>query len=445
MRYQLGSPLRGPDALTPPLDGSSLEAPAALTLEVTIVALAAPLQSAVPSVVRAARLVLHEGEAGRALGASPVALAGASAGPIDDAGELLQRALTADPPGRLLREVQAVVLPGATTVVELFRDAPSVEATPLGAEPPSVAPDAAPLARASVLLGREADSDALEPALEWEDGRSAPELVALESLPIVKGRSSCWAAFVPSPFAEGARTLLFIARASGAPAASSPGSAVHEEEVALAARSLAAQAAQAERIQRPAPPPPTIPDLVATRRALGSRETSRRALFNLALATGARTAEEIAVSVEDHAFARIASGVAAALASSVAASASPREIGLVVEKATLASCREIGANEDPPEDLNAALERRGGAAFYLLSSSLGEVDKTRSLDELDKLIESQNVALLEDASPQIRVRAARWLESRSRDLAGFSALAPAAERRAALQRLKARKPAGAGP
>jgi hypothetical protein len=436
VRYQLGNPLRGARALAPLPPSETLDERDALALDVTIVALAAPLDSALAAVVDSARLVVRDGRNGRALAPSPHALAIARAGAVANPDELRRRALDGPPPGTVLREVHAVLLSGATTVVELYRDAVPESVTTDLDRPAHV--------RASILLGRSREPDALLVGIEGEDPRSGSELVALEPVPLSSRKSASWAAIVPSPFTEGARSLLFIARVSRGPSGAEPGAATHEEEIALALRSLSAQATEAARVQRPETPPPPIPDLAATRRALEDRSTARRALFVLALATGAKTAEEVSVAVDDQVFAQISSGVAAALVAAVTSGARPGDVGLAVERATLGSCRDILATQDPPEDLGSALERRGGAAFTLLVSFLGELEKAKSLDELEKVLEAQNLALLEDPSPVIRVRAARWLEAR-RDLCGYSALGSPAERRAALARIKAKKPGGAGP
>jgi hypothetical protein len=127
--------------------------------------------------------------------------------------------------------------------------------------------------------------------------------------------------------------------------------------------------------------------------------------------------EELAVTVDDLSCMPIASSIAAALGSATH-TGTAQEVGLVVERAALGACREVLVSDDVPDDLIAGLERRGGAALRLLPSLGAELDRAKTLDELDKTIEAQNIILLEDASPKIRVRAARWLERRI-DMMGY--------------------------
>jgi hypothetical protein len=204
-----------------------------------------------------------------------------------------------------------------------------------------------------------------------------------------------------------------------------------------------AQSETAQLATAPLPPPPQVPDVEATRRALADTLLQRRSLYSLAAATGAKTAEALAISTDDHTLAPIASAISAALAVAPRA-AKAEEMGFVVEEATLAACRKSLTSDVPPPDLPAALEERGGAALRLLPSLIGDLERARSLAELESTIVALNARLLQDPSPTIRARAARWLGPRI-SLEGYSPLAPSRERRAAVEKIKARLAEAASP
>ncbi len=133
-------------------------------------------------------------------------------------------------------------------------------------------------------------------------------------------------------------------------------------------------------------------------------------------------AEEVALAAADDLVAKAARAVATTDLS-----------GWAIERAALCAIRsELGAG-DPSASLAEILGRRGGAAGRSADAFFALADRASSLEELDRLLVAENEALLEDASPAMRVRASEWLARRGRAPRGYDPLAPAAERRAALE------------
>ena len=417
VRYQLGGPLHGAFAGGKPLAKQAVTPERALALDVAVVALAAPPSSwDLAPLASQARVVMEEGEAGDRILATPRALEEARAGSLDGTPATLAEQAGADARGRgaTLATLRACLVSGATTVVELERDVAHHE-------------------RAALLLGRRPEG--IGAALELE-GAGAPELVTLAKPLFAKlPATTSWVALVPSPFdGEEARFIAIIVRAAPPIVSPAPGAGDHEDAVGAAARDLAAQQQAAALATAPPEPEPEVPDVESTRRALWDRTSARRALHALATATHAHTAEALAVLADDHTLAPIASSVAVALGS-VTAKGQPAVLGLQVELATLAACEKKLEDEPVPEDLVSALEWRGGAALKLLPSLLPEIEKARTLDELERSIVEINVRLLLDASPAVRARATRWLQARM-PLEGYSPIAPSGERRAAVERIR---------
>jgi len=408
VRYQLGGPLRGTDAPGAALADEAFLPSRALAVKASVLVLAKAPELGLASAVDKAKLVVLEAASERVVAATPHKLAAARTGPLLDPDALELSLTTGIKTARVVRSLRACLPAGATLAIELARDSESPGDDPEGGR-----------SRAAVLVSRRPDDRGLELALEHGEAGQGGEVVSLEGPDFESPLVARFAALVPSPFGGDAQ-LLFIIQTAPGPVGLAPGAQAHETALADARRELLAQATSVAVREAPPEGSAPLPDLAATRRALDEPRTARRALYTLATATGSRLAEEVAVTVDDLSFAPLASSVSAALAN-VTAAQPAREVGLVVEKAALARCREVLESDDVPDDLLAALERRGGAALDLLPSLGAELDRARSLDELEKTLETQNIQLLEDASPRIRVRAARWLAPRI-DLLGYTAL-----------------------
>jgi hypothetical protein len=424
--YQLGGPLHGAIAPGRPLPAEALQPDHALALYVSVVALASSGPWTLAPLTSQSRIVMAEGEAGDTIRATPRVLEHARAGLVEGPTiQILEQAKSdAQARGNRLGTLRACLIAGTTTVAELVRDEPP---TPTGE---------ARRERAAVLLGRRADGKGVDLALELESDGEPPELVELAT-PVFgpPGHAGNWVAVIPSPFAgDEATWIAFIAHATPPPEAAIPGAAVHEEVVAGAVRDLVAQEQTAALATKPLAPPAEVPDVDATRRALGDRLTARHGLFALANSVRSRTAEAIAVATDDHTLAPIATAVIAAL-SSATAMRKPDEMGLVVEIATLSACQKLLTVEPVAPDLVSALEWRGGAALKLLPSLGPEILRAKTLADLENRIVTLNVRLLNDASPAVRARAARWLGARL-PLEGYSPIASSVERRAAVEKIK---------
>jgi hypothetical protein len=425
VRYQLGGPLRGPVAPGSVPTRDAEKPGKTLALTVRVVALAAPPTGFDVSLVSSqARLVVFQDDSGSALHATPHALVDARAGLVNGTADKVALALEQDGAarGRAIALLRGCVVSGATTAIDVLRDEPPALGEPSRRE------------RATLLLGRPADGKEVDAAIEVELG-AAPELVLLAgSIYPVKGDSSLLAV-VPSPFqGEEAGWLAFCVSVGPGPSGPVPGASRHEALVAAAVRDLTAQAETAALNVAPVPPASPLPDIGATRRAMIDRAKSRQALFALAVATGAKTAEAIAVLSEDQTVATIASLLSAKLAQ-IPSTGKSAEMGIALEHAVLDLCKTALVTDPVPEDLPDTLEWRGGAALRLLANLAPELEHAKTLDELERAIEEQNVKLLLDASPTVRARAARWLSQRI-SLEGYSALAPSAERRAAVEKIR---------
>jgi len=423
VRYQLGGPLRGPVAPGSVPSRDAEKPGKTLALTARVVALAAPPTGYDLALVSSqARLVVFQDDSGSALHATPHALVDARAGIVNGTADKVALALEQDARGRSIALLRGCVVSGATTAIDVLRDEPPALGEPSRRE------------RATVLLGRPADGKEVDAAIEVELG-AAPELVLLAG-PIYpqKGEMSLLAV-VPSPFqGEEAGWLAFCVSVGPGPSGPVPGASRHEALVAAAVRDLTAQAETAALNVAPVAPASPLPDIGATRRAMIDRAKSRQALFALAVATGAKTAEALAVLSEDQTVATIASLLSAKLAQ-IPSTGKPADMGIALEHATLDLCKTALVTDPVPEDLPDTLEWRGGAALRLLANLAPELEHARTLDELERAIEDQNVKLLLDASPTVRARAARWLAQRI-SLDGYSALAPSAERRAAVEKIR---------
>ena len=179
--------------------------------------------------------------------------------------------------------------------------------------------------------------------------------------------------------------------------------------------------------------------------ALSSTFHRRRALLFLARAGGSRFAEDIVLSSDETALARIAAKVIEG-AGDGKGGVRPRaeiDLGWLAESGCLEAAAALLAEGKLPEGLKAILSIHAGEAGRDPSVLIEILRSASGRDDLARRILEENRIALEDPSPAARLRAFDWLGARGAAPAGFDPLAPAAERKAALE--KAETPEGAPP
>jgi hypothetical protein len=167
--------------------------------------------------------------------------------------------------------------------------------------------------------------------------------------------------------------------------------------------------------------------------ALDDPTRARTALLQLALRTGAELAAELALSCSESDLAALSSNVRAALATSLDARLELDALGWRLERATL---RALAAQKEAralPYEIEGVLLRLTGE-LGRSAAALEDVAQTcASLAEFRARLAAENRIFLDDASAAARVRAFDWLAARGQAPAGYDPLAPAPERRAALE------------
>lgn len=167
--------------------------------------------------------------------------------------------------------------------------------------------------------------------------------------------------------------------------------------------------------------------------ALDDPARARAALLQLALRTGAELAAELALSCSDSDLAALGASARTALSASLDARLELDALGWRLERATL---RALAAQKEAralPYEIEGVLLRLTGE-LGRSAAALEDVAQTcASLAEFRARLAAENRIFLDDASAAARVRAFDWLAARGQAPAGYDPLAPAHERRAALE------------
>jgi hypothetical protein len=108
-------------------------------------------------------------------------------------------------------------------------------------------------------------------------------------------------------------------------------------------------------------------------------------------------------------------------------------IGWTVERSAWRHVIAQMLSGDPPPEIEATVLRHAGAVGRLATSLEEAVEECRDVPSLDHRFASENLAALDDTSAATRVRAFDWLTTRGLAPAGFDPLAPAEQRRRALE------------
>jgi hypothetical protein len=386
-----------------------------LPVLVTFVALARIPRGLLDPLSAHARVIVElPGE--RALAAQPKLFSGALAGVTSDAvsfpGQLPERA-------NRFADLRAALPRGVTASFTLERAGDDVR----------------------IHVHRRPDDARIEIAVEVTHatepgGAGVGELAAFDATPL--GREGGFVTIVRSPFAgEPAKAIAAIVQVGVPPGEDAPGAAAHREACIRCNADLARDVVfRRERSSRPSRTTPPRPDLGAAIRALSRRDEQRSALFLLAQEGGAPLAEELALSADERLLGSVCETVARA-ARAPGAPADGPELGWLVERAALDGVRDLAREGDLPPATQVLLVRRSGGVARSLGTFFALVDASQSLGELEQRFRQENLDLLEDSSPATRARAYEWLAERALAPAGYDPLAPAAERRAALDRAAA--------
>lgn len=439
-----GAPLAGGVAAVP--SGTRARPEDSLQVVVSFVALErVPEGLLAPLGARARLIATPSGE--KALAAEPSLFTGAGADVVTDAQAFASRL---EARANRFADRRAALPRGVTATFELVRDLGPRESGSGLEQRVAVHVARKPHEGADAL--RSADAlrlvDALDVALELAapaagrlQGCDEIALLDVEALPAGAGL----AAVVPSPFeGDEAGAIGLVVTVLPPPPADGAAAVAHRRACADATADLAREAtarAESEALTPPvAPPRPgepgaalPRPDLGLAIRALASASGRRGGLFALAQATGAPLAEEVALAADDPVLEAVANAVARGV-TAPGAPAGGAELGWTVERGTLEGLRDLVGTGDAPPRVAGLLVRRAGAAGRSCTLLSGIAEGARSLADFEERLRAENRELLEDGSPVLRASAHAWLASRGLAPEGYAPLAPAEERRAALDR-----------
>lgn len=336
---------------------------------------------------------------------------------------------------------------GALTAVRVHRPRPI----------PSPLPPGHPLARTP--SGSHAPLDVgfvvrvARPALPGAQQAPAPEettgeRILLERLP--------WSdrlfllALLPSPTipaggADAVRPgLAFAIEVGPAPAPDEPGWSAHRLAVAECAgdvarattvrASLASEPRTPEENPAPDPASHAVPPPLER---LDVHAERRRALLELAMATGAGLTADVATSGGELLLDDVVARVRRATSAAAAPTLGPA-LGWLVERVTLTALADAVAEADPGSgrlsEVGALLARRVGGLSLRPSALLAAAATSADQAAWLAALVTENRVLLEDGDAAVRARAFDWLDARGLAPGAYDPFGPLAARRAALDR-----------
>jgi hypothetical protein len=162
-------------------------------------------------------------------------------------------------------------------------------------------------------------------------------------------------------------------------------------------------------------------------------DSPRGALAYLSGASGAKLTEAV-VLVADEALIQVIARTAAEKASELQKS-DRANVAWLLERTTIAAIGAQAANAENPlsAGVYAALSTYAGEPGRQIDSLRALIAQSNGTADLGNRLIAENLIYLEDASPASRVRAYDWLKSRGLAPADYDPLAPARQRRAALE------------
>lgn len=256
-----------------------------------------------------------------------------------------------------------------------------------------------------------------------EDGRVLyRELLLLGERPLPDGNPLVL--LFPSPFSGyGGAFAVDLAVRSGAKAG--PG---HARRLELCRQQVAAAAETLRERTRVAEPAELEALAVASAwRSLQEASTRRPGLAWLARVSNAPLAGELALVADEEML-----GQWWRRLEGRPAPAGPSEAGWLLEKAAYELLIEIRNEENLPLAAEGALAQQAGAAGRITTVLEDALAESGSLDELHRELTAENLILLRDADPAVRIRAYDWLQARGSAPEGFDPLGPPKQRRNAL-------------
>jgi hypothetical protein len=235
---------------------------------------------------------------------------------------------------------------------------------------------------------------------------------------------------VPSPFVgDGASAWVAILEVA-LPPRSGEEAAEHARRAAACAEDLEAAARAAEeRAARLEDDELRRRQLARALEMLHLEDVQRSALVLMAGTTGARLAEDVALSASDAELAEYAASISHSAAELDVISETGDALGWTLERGAWLF---LSRADEPGPELQGVLLRHAGEVgrFPGLIEDAVAVSSDRA--SLLERLEAENLVFLEDSNPAARVRAHRWLAARGLAPDDFDPLDIAAERQAAL-------------
>jgi hypothetical protein len=137
---------------------------------------------------------------------------------------------------------------------------------------------------------------------------------------------------------------------------------------------------------------------------------------------------------EDSALEKLLAAIAARISAVAPADQSDSNLAWILDFTTLQTLSKMLNDNQLPPEFSSVLTSFGGEAGRH-ASSLDEITKNLTgPGELQTRLIAENMIYLEDSSPAARVRAFDWLKGRKREPAGYDPLAPARQRKTALEK-----------
>jgi hypothetical protein len=145
------------------------------------------------------------------------------------------------------------------------------------------------------------------------------------------------------------------------------------------------------------------------------------------------------LAANDTVLSDLAGAVSRAVAAAPAAVDRP-SVGWILERTTLQMLMQIQSGGKMPPELAAILAERAGQAGRNTGTLQEVLSNATSRQDMENRLAAENYIFLEDSSPAARVRAFDWLAAGHLAPPGYKPLAPAKERRAALEKAEQTAP-----
>jgi hypothetical protein len=173
---------------------------------------------------------------------------------------------------------------------------------------------------------------------------------------------------------------------------------------------------------------------------LSSPTRRRAALVYLADQTGATICQDVALVADDTVLAHLADEVKTEAGPALQAG-DVTTAGWAMDRSAITVLQPLLTSATLPDELFAVLTEHLGEPGRHAASLDDVMHGAASRQDLDQRLVAENFIYLEDSSPASRVRAFNWLQARHIAPAGFDPLAPAKQRRKALDQALSAPPA----